>query len=146
MKNPLWKITEHDCIYILMYCEKDTICKLSLESYKIIGDFEKTYNAGNKITWHKHINGYILSSYRSLFLHQIIMDCHGHGHGKGTKEISVDHIDRNPLNNTLANLRLATRTEQEQNSKGITTGTKRARKQSAKPLPPGLIQSMLQNM
>ena len=69
------------------------------------------------------------------------MECYGNG--KGTKNISVDHIDRNPLNNTLTNLRIATRDEQEQNSKGIADGTKRARKHNAQALPEGLTQGMM---
>jgi len=141
MKNPLWKIKENDDIYLLMYCEKDTVCKLSIESYQKILDFEKNSNNNNKLTWHKHSNGYILCSYKSLFIHQIIMNCFGNG--KGTKHLSVDHIDRNPINNRLENLRLASREEQEQNSKGIMKGTKRARKSSAKPLPEGITQDMM---
>jgi hypothetical protein len=141
MKNPLWKIKENDDVYLLMYCEKNTLCKLSIESYQKILDFEKNSNNNNKLTWHKHSNGYILCSYKSLFIHQIIMNCFGNG--KGTKHISVDHIDQNPINNRLNNLRLATREEQEQNSKGIKPGTKRARKSSAKPLPEGITQDMM---
>jgi hypothetical protein len=141
MKNPLWKIEENESVYLLMYCEKDTLCKLSLDSYKTILDFEKNSNKNNKITWHKHTNGYILSSYKSLFIHQIIMNCYGNG--RGTKTISVDHIDRNPLNNTIENLRLATRKEQEQNTKGIMEGTKRARNHNAKKLPEGITEDMV---
>ena len=141
MKNPLWKIQENENIYLLMYCEKNTLCKLSLDSYKKILDFEKNNDNDNKITWHKHSNGYILSSHKSLFIHQIIMNCYGNG--RGTKNVSVDHIDRNPLNNTMENLRIATRKEQEQNSKGISVGTKRARKSNAKPLPEGITQDMM---
>ena len=43
----------------------------------------------------------------------------------------------------IDNLRIATRDEQEQNSKGIKPGTKRERKQSAKPLPYGITQDMM---
>jgi len=141
MKNPLWKVSENEKIYLLMYCEKNTLCKLSIDSYQKILDFEKNTNKNKKITWHKHSNGYILSSVNSLFMHQIIMNCYGNG--KGTKNISVDHINRDPLNNTMENLRIATRAEQEQNSKGIAIGTKRERKHSAKPLPKGITQNMM---
>ena len=40
----------------------------------------------------------------------------------------------------MDNLRIATREEQEQNSKGIKEGTKRERKKSAKDLPEGITQ------
>ena len=138
MKNPLWRVRENDKEYLLMFCEKDTICRLCSESYQKILDWEKTIN--KKITWFKLQNDYIMGS-MNIYIHQIIMNCYGNG--KGTKNISVDHIDQNPLNNTITNLRIATRYEQEQNTKGIKDGTKRERKTSAKPLPTGIIQSMM---
>jgi hypothetical protein len=141
MKNPLWSIQENGNEYILMYCEKDTLCKLCPYSYKKILDFEQEHNMGKKITFHKHTNGYIISSNQLLYIHQIITGCYGNG--KGTKQVSVDHIDRDPLNNTMGNLRLATREEQEQNSKCIMIDTKRARKQSARELPEGITQDMM---
>jgi hypothetical protein len=141
MKNPLWKIDENGKEILLMYCEKNTIIKLSQESYDKIIEYENSQNEGKKITFHKDTNGYILTSNKSLYIHQIIMNCYGNG--KGTKNVSVDHIDQNPLNNTLENLRISTREEQEQNSKGIKEGTKRERKHSAKPLPEGISQDMM---
>jgi hypothetical protein len=140
MKNPMWKIMENGKEYILMYCEKDTICKLCARSYQKIVDFELNENAGKKITWFKLQNGYIMGS-NNIYIHQIIMNCYGNG--KGTNVISIDHIDRNPLNNALENLRTATRKEQEQNSKGIAPGTKRERKQSAQTLPDGITHDMM---
>jgi hypothetical protein len=143
MKNPLWKIKENNKEYLLMYCEKDTICKLCPESYQKIIDYEKLID--KKLTWYKCSNGYIQTHNKSdgklYYIHQIIMSCYGNG--KGTKTISIDHIDQNPLNNTLENLRIATRKEQEQNSKGIKEGTKRERKYNAKNLHEGITQDMM---
>jgi len=140
MKNPIWKILENEKEYLLIYCEKDTICKLCPISYQKIIDYEINENNGKKLTWFKQRNGYIMNSY-NLYIHQIIMGCYGNG--KGTKLISVDHIDQDPLNNSYENLRLATRKEQENNCKGIKDGTKRERKSSAISLPEGLTQQMM---
>ena len=140
LKNPIWKImTIKNEEQLLMYCEKDTLCLLSADSYQKIVDYEKMHNNNKKITFFCHQNGYIGGL--QLYIHQIITNCFGNG--KGTKNVSVDHIDRNPLNNTMENLRVATREEQEQNSKGIADGTKRARKHNAKPLPEGITHEML---
>jgi hypothetical protein len=144
MKNPMWKIMENGKEYILMYCERDTICKLCPESYQNILEFETTFNNNKKLTWYKATNGYIQThtcEQKGYFIHQIIMNCYGNG--KGTNIISIDHIDRNPLNNSLENLRTATRKEQEQNSKGIAPGTKRERKQNAQTLPDGITHDMM---
>ena len=140
MKNPIWKIRENEKEYLLMYCEKDTICKLCPESYQKIINYENISNNKNKLTWFKLQNGYIMGS-NNLYIHQIITGCYGNG--KGTKNISVDHIDQDPLNNSLENLRIATRKEQEQNSKGIKKETKRERKNNAKDLPEGITQDMM---
>jgi len=123
MKNPIWTTTDNK---LIMYCEKDTLCELCLVSYAKIIAFEKVHNNENKMTFHKQPNGYVYGKYKTgtLSIHQIITGCYGNG--KGTKNISVDHIDRNPLNNSWDNLRIATREEQEQNSKGIMENTKRA--------------------
>jgi hypothetical protein len=148
IKNCLWKIKDNEKETLLMYCEKNTLCKLCPESYKKILDFERDHNNNKKLTWYKSTNGYIqthisqeITNNKCYFIHQIIMDCYGNG--KGTKNISVDHIDQNPLNNTWNNLRIATREEQEKNSKGIKEGTKRDRKCNAQDLPEGITQEMM---
>jgi len=139
LKNPYWKIIDNNKELILMYCEKNTICKLCPISYEKILDYEKENNI--KITWFKTTNGYIVGN-NKIFIHQIITSCYGNG--KGTNYISIDHIDRNPLNNCLNNLRIATRQEQQNNSKGIANdGTKRERKYNAKPLPAEITQDMM---
>jgi len=140
IKNPMWKITENNKAFWLMFCEKETIVKLCEKSLDKIIEYETNTNNNTKITFFAHTNGYICSS-TGLFIHQIITGCYGNG--KGTKNISVDHIDQDPLNNTLENLRIATRKEQEANSKGIKEGTKRERKHNAKELPEGITQDMM---
>jgi len=140
MKNPLWKINDNNNELWLMFCEKNTLVKLCQKSINKILEFEINNNENKKITFYCHSNGYICST-TGLFIHQIITGCYGNG--KGTKNISVDHIDQNPLNNTYDNLRIATRKEQEQNTKGIKEGTKRERKHSAKDLPEGITQEMM---
>jgi hypothetical protein len=143
LKNPLWKIVENNKEYLLMYCEKDTICKLCIDSYNKILDFEKEKNNNQKITWHKCENGYIAGKNKNkqLYIHQIITNYYGNG--QGTAKFSIDHIDRDKLNNTIENLRIATREEQEQNSTGICPGTKRQRQKNARLLPEGMSQDML---
>ena len=120
-----------------MYCESDTFVKLCKESYTKILHFEKNNNSNKKMTWFKMENNYIackLESKKQLYMHQVIMDYYGNGKGTGnktetdTEHLSVDHIDQDPTNNMMSNLRLATRTEQEMNSKGIKPDTKRNRK------------------
>jgi len=138
MKNPIWKIRENEKEYFLMYCDKDTICKLCNESYQKILDYEIVKN--KKSTWFKMQNGYI-SGHDNLYIHQIITECYGNG--KGTKTVSVDHIDRNPLNNTIENLRMATMKEQQDNQTVNQKGTKKERQYSAKPLPDGITQHMM---
>lgn len=134
-RNRIWILDTH----YIMACEKDTLIKLCKNSYQKILDFENENNI--KITWHKLENGYISSTWTNLYMHQVIMNCHGNG--KGTMNISVDHIDRDPTNNMMSNLRIASREDQEDNSKGIKEGTKRARKHNARPLPDGLTHEML---
>lgn len=138
MKNPIWVVEENGKELLIMYCEKNTFIKLCRQSYQKILDYEKENNV--KITWFKHVSGYINSSQR-LYIHQIITGCFGNG--RGTSYVSVDHIDRDPLNNIMENLRIATREEQEQNSKGIAPKTKRTRQVKARPLPDGITQDML---
>ena len=144
MKNPIWRINENGTEYMLMYCEKDTLCKLCPISYQKILDFENEQNNKKKLTFYKHTNGYIgshVDETNGLLIHQIINDCYGNG--KGTHLISVDHMDQDPLNNTYDNLRITTRKEQEQNSNGIKKDTKRSRKADAHPYPEGITHDML---
>ena len=145
LKNPICKILdEFNKEEYLMLCNKNKLCKLCPISYQKILDFEKNNTDininNNKIIWSYHVNGYILGN-NSLFIHQVIMNYYWNG--KGTKNKSVDHIDQDPLNNTYDNLRVVSQEIQQQNTKGIKEGTKRARKKTAKPLPDGITEDMV---
>lgn len=143
LKNPICKIlNKYNKEEYLMLCNKNKLCKLCPISYQKILDFEKNNIDidNNKIIWSYHPNGYILGN-NSLFIHQVIMNYYWNG--KGTKNKSVDHIDQDPLNNTYDNLRIVSQEVQRQNSKGIKEGTKRARKKTAKPLPDGITEDMV---
>jgi len=142
-KNPIWIVNENDTEIWFMYCDTNTICKLCEDSHKLILDYEQTHCDGEKITWFGQ-NGYIYGSVPHkpmMYMHQLLMNCYGNG--KGTSNVSVDHIDRDPANNMMSNLRIATRKEQEQNSKGIAPGTKRERQSIARDLPEGITQEMM---
>lgn len=143
LKNPKWSATyKNDNEVVIMYCETNTICILCPKSHQIILDFEE--NHGKKITWYCGENNYIigrLSEHKLLYIHQVITGCFGNG--KGTGSISVDHENRNPLDNRFDNLRIATRKQQEDNSSGIMPDTKRTRQRGARDLPDGITQDML---
>ena len=72
-------------------------------------------------TWHYTSNAYVSHSCvddgkrKSLYLHNLVMGRLEHT-GKGSKE-SIDHINRNGLDNRKENLRLITQTEQNLNQK-----------------------------
>ena len=140
IKNPIWIISENYKLFLFILCgEKQIITKLCAESYRKIIDFEISINRLKKITWNVSTNGYICGSslqFHTLGIHQVIMNLYRHNN----YNLSVDHIDRDPYNNTLSNLRIATSEEQNQNRKGIIPGTKLARQHQARELPEGILQ------
>lgn len=143
IKNPIYKVLENGQELYIMCLDGETLCVLCEESYKKILEYEKEKNDDKKITFYI-ANNYIAGNTANdgyLYIHQIIMNCYKNG--KGTMNVSVDHIDRNPFNNTMANLRIASREVQQENRIGHLPGTKRNRNNHAQQLPEGLEQQMI---
>jgi hypothetical protein len=131
--NPYWLVyekndTDKKEFYIMSTNENDTYFKISNKSINYIRDK----------TWFLNQNGYIANvdkeSRKQYYLHQLICKTEK---GDESETKSVDHINRNKLDNRIENLRWATQSEQNSNT------DKRARKHNAKPLPEGLNQKDL---
>lgn len=142
IRNMYWKVKDSNNIYYLMSCKdlnKNTIYfKFDINSLdKVLNVYKNT-----RYTWHIGKNGYVKTCYINdkdkkvnRYLHQHLMDYYGNGLDKNAK--TIDHINRDKLDNRLSNLRLATQSEQNMNT------DKRKRKKDAKELPDGLTQDML---
>ena len=146
IKNPYWlvkyknnnkvddnEINNKNKEFYIMYCETDSYTYFSKEDYKdVINPDENVYP-----TWHCEKIGYISTKAYpekigvNLYLHQLICKKYN---VKAYSTLSVDHINRNKLDNRKDNLRFATQSQQNQNT------DKRNRKHNAKPLPEGLKQ------
>ncbi len=128
--NPYWSVYDKNDDMkkkiILMSCNENK--NYFIFSYKSI-DYVK-----NK-TWFLSENGYITTVEKNdgkrfqYYLHQLICKTEK---GDESETKTVDHINRNKLDNRIENLRWATQSEQNANT------DKRARKYNAKPLPEGI--------
>ena len=117
--------------FYMMYCEPNVYCYFSKQNLnKILFDDDMKYN-----TWFLLQNGYVGVHYGNTiyYMHQIILDYYSHGN----KKESIDHINKNNLDNRLQNLKINVQPQQ------ITNTDKRARNFNAKSLPDGLQQSDL---
>ena len=134
MKNPVFKISSNNNVVYLLYCENNCVCELDDKSYMILMSYKDDYKTknGKYITFYRSGNGYIYAS-NKLMIHQIIMNLYGQGCFK--TELSIDHIDRNPLNNKYNNLRIVDYKTQQENKRGQAPGTKRYRNCNAQTLP-----------
>ena len=146
--NQIWIIDDNNWY---MFCQPNVITKICKISYERINVFEKKEIINKKLSWYYYKSGYICTTIHNnnistLAMHQVIMDYYGNGRGTGGADsdiCSIDHIDHNRLNNSYDNLRIATRKEQEDNSKGIMDDTKRERRYDACELPDGITQQMM---
>lgn len=154
MVNPVWEIQSNDEIYYLMLCDDNSkrTVKLCKESYDKVLEFEYDALGPNKhFRWSISTNGYaacripnvLQDKYgqQYIYMHQVILGFYGNG--KGTGNGSVDHINRNKLDNTMINLRIASDAEQKKNQWGNIRGTKRERQLTACRLPDGITQDMM---
>lgn len=121
-KNPYFHIfdIDRDEEYIFMKCNNDIFTKISILN---INEIKSTNSS-----WFLCKNGYIASNFNGhqIYLHQFLMNYYGNGKGK----MSIDHINRNKLDNRIENLRIVDQSTQNKNC------DKRNRKYNAQNLPP----------
>lgn len=66
---------------------------------------DEDYDIVSKYKW--HLTGKYIRNTKGVYLHRLLTNA--------PKEMDVDHIDRNPLNNKRENLRVVTRAENNNN-------------------------------
>ena len=112
-KNEIIKDEENGLAYIILKNKKKEIvgkATIDLEDVELVKDYG----------WYLNNKGYVIATKGSncehLWLHRIVIGA--------TNDIEcVDHIDRNPLNNTKSNLRPCTNTENKRNNSRKTKET-----------------------
>lgn len=105
--NPIFKCSENNDIFYIMFCKKNAFTKIDFESIEKIKSFTWYQLKNNYIGAHMIIN----DKETVIYLHQYLMN-----HYQTKSKLSVDHINQDKLDNRLINLRLATQSEQNINT------------------------------
>jgi hypothetical protein len=136
-RNMYWKVKDNqNNEYYIMHINDNTFTKFSIKNKNIVLNFND-----ERPTWYLHSGQYIASMFLkdnkkvTVYLHQYIMDVHFEDNTSMKK--TVDHINRDKLDNRRENLRFANMSEQNSNR------DKQKRQKNACPLPDGIKQTDL---
>jgi hypothetical protein len=134
-RNMYWKVRdENNQVYYIMHIKNDIYTKISLD------DIDKVINVDDtRPCWYLQQHGYITSTCTSTnkiyYLHQLIMNVHKEN--LNSYERTVDHINRDKLDNRNSNLRIVSMSVQNTNR------DKQERRTDAIELPDGITQQDL---
>ena len=133
-RNMYWKVKDNNQVYYLMHIKDTTYTKISID------DINKVINVDNtRPSWYHNLTGYIATTingtHQFYYLHQVIMNVHKED--LSSYERTVDHINRDKLDNRNSNLRIVSMSVQNTNR------DKQKRQEGAIDLPDGITHSDL---
>ena len=111
-RNMYWKVQDNENTYYLMHIVDNIYTKISKRDIKKVLNFN-----GIRPFWYLNNNGYVATTIqeekKSYYLHQYIMNVHTED--LTSYEKTIDHINRDKLDNRQSNLRFANMSEQNSN-------------------------------